>query len=121
MVPPRLGARAVLNPRARAHSRAAVATNGEKSRCKGQMLCGALAMSSPTTTPIRDPLTEKFSLGELPKIAPWIYDEVTAIGIDEVEHTFAEMGEEPQGPHSMQSWVAALSRNHPGIWAVARR
>lgn len=29
------------------------------------------------------PLTDKFILGELPRIAPWVFDEITAIGLDE--------------------------------------
>lgn len=65
---------------------------------------------------IRDPLTEKFELDELPRIAPWVYDEITAIGVDEVKHTIAEMGQDPDEPQPMQNWVSAVSRHHPDLW-----
>jgi hypothetical protein len=67
---------------------------------------------------IPDPLTDKFSLDELPRIAPWVYDEITAIGVDEVEHTIADMGENPNAPQRMQTWVAALSHHHSDFWGA---
>lgn len=73
-------------------------------------------MSASGLSRIRDPLTEKFSLDELPKIAPWVYDEVTAIGVDEVKGTIAEMGEDPDAPQLMPTWVSAVSRNHSDLW-----
>jgi hypothetical protein len=67
---------------------------------------------------IRDPLTEKFELGELPSIAPWVYDEITAIGVDEIKNTIAEMGQDPDEPQQMQNWVSAVSQHHPDLWGA---
>jgi hypothetical protein len=67
---------------------------------------------------VPDPLTDKFHLGELPRIAPWVYDEITAIGVGAVEHTIARMGEDPKDPQRMQTWVAAVSQHHSPFWGA---
>lgn len=67
---------------------------------------------------VPDPLTDKFSLADLPRIAPWVFDEITAIGVDEVKHTIADLGEDPDEPHSMPMWVSAMSRSHGELWSA---
>lgn len=65
---------------------------------------------------IPDPLTDKFNLDELPRIAPWVFDEIASIGVNDVKHTLAEMGENPDDAQFMRTWVSAISRNHSDIW-----
>jgi hypothetical protein len=65
---------------------------------------------------IRDPLAEKFWLDELPSIAPWIYEEVTTIGIEDIKRTIAGFGESPDEPQLMTTWVSAINRNHSDLW-----
>jgi hypothetical protein len=75
-------------------------------------------MTASSLDRIPDPITDKFDLSELPRIAPWVYDEITAIGVDEVEHTIADMGEDPKSPLRMQTWVAAVSHHHSAFWGA---
>ncbi len=63
---------------------------------------------------IRDPLTESFTLSELPKIAPWVAEQIEAEGVDHVAKILAEMGE-PQPAHAMVSWVTAVRRASGGL------
>ena len=65
---------------------------------------------------VRDPLSEKFTVDELPSIAPWVYEEITALGVEEIMHTVADLGENPNDPQSMTTWVTAINRNHSDLW-----
>jgi hypothetical protein len=65
---------------------------------------------------VRDPLVEKFTFDELPRIAPWVYDEITALGLEEIKQTIADLGRNPDEPQFMTTWVSAVSRSHSDVW-----
>lgn len=65
---------------------------------------------------IPDPLNDKFRLDELPSIAPWVYDEITSVGVDQVKNAIAETGEDPDGAQPMTCWVTALQSRHSRLW-----
>jgi hypothetical protein len=59
---------------------------------------------------VRDPLVEHFTLDELPRIAPWVAEQIDAEGRGRVLAILGAMGE-PQAEHSMRSWVTAVHRS----------
>ena len=63
---------------------------------------------------IRDPLVEHFTLEELPKIAPWVAEQIEAEGRGRVFAILEDMGE-LESAHSMRSWVTALHRSTGGL------
>jgi hypothetical protein len=65
---------------------------------------------------ILDPLADKFALADLPKVAPWVYEEIAVIGIKQIDHAVAELGENPREPQLMRTWVAAIDRQHSALW-----
>ncbi|WP_127752571.1 hypothetical protein [Devosia sp. 1566] len=73
-------------------------------------------MAISTIDRIRDPLTDRFDLDELPRVAPWVYDEITSIGVNEVRDTIADMGEDPTESLLMRTWVEALTQHRSKIW-----
>jgi len=73
-------------------------------------------MAISTLDRIPDPLIDRFDLDDLPRIAPWVYDEITSIGVNEVKHTIADMGEDPSESLLMRTWVEALTHHRSKIW-----
>lgn len=70
---------------------------------------------------IPDPLTDKFDLADLPHIAPWVYDEITAAGEGTVKDEVAHMGLDPDEPQAMPTWVLALERCHSPLWSALQQ
>jgi hypothetical protein len=75
-------------------------------------------MSASELDRVPNPLTDAFNLSELPRIAPWVFDEITSIGVKEVERTIEDMGKNPREPQRMQIWVAAVSCHHSDFWGA---
>ena len=68
---------------------------------------------------IPDPLTDHFALQDLRKVAPWVWEEIEAVGIDEFDNTLRQQGGSIDDALPMRTWVAALTRSHSQLWSVA--
>ena len=73
-------------------------------------------MAEMTLGYIPNPLIDKFSLGELIKVAPWVYEDIQAVGPQTVKSVVQEMGLEPDEPQAMTIWVSAVSQCHSAVW-----
>jgi hypothetical protein len=62
-----------------------------------------------------DPLNGKFALTDLPRVAPWIYEEVAAIGVHQVKSAIASAGADPEAPQPMSQWVRAVTMHRSPI------
>ena len=65
---------------------------------------------------IPNPLIDKFSLGELIKVAPWVYEDIQAVGPQTVKSIVQDMGLEPDEPQAMTTWVSAVTQCHSALW-----
>ena len=63
-----------------------------------------------------DPIAGRFRLEELPRIAPWIYDEINGLGSAAVKSQIAELGYRDGEPLSMATWVKVIGRCHSELW-----
>lgn len=68
---------------------------------------------------IPDPLTDKFALNELPRIAPWVYEEITSVGSENIKSILADRGCDGDEPQPMTTWVSALSACHSNVWQAS--
>jgi hypothetical protein len=58
--------------------------------------------------PPPDPLRDHFAIEQLPAIAPWIAEQIQAIGRDRIFATIAAAGDDPDEALPMSTWVAAI-------------
>ena len=65
---------------------------------------------------IPNPLIDKFNLGDLIKVAPWVYEDIQAVGPQVVKNAVQKMGLEPDEPQAMMTWVSAVSQCHSDLW-----
>jgi hypothetical protein len=65
---------------------------------------------------IPNPLLDKFSLGELIRVAPWVYEDIQAVGPQIVKGVVRDMGLEPEEPQAMTTWVSAVTQCHSALW-----
>jgi hypothetical protein len=63
-----------------------------------------------------DPLSGRFRVDELPRIAPWVYEEITEIGSMAVRTQIAELGYSQDEPLAMATWVKVIGRCHSELW-----
>jgi hypothetical protein len=73
----------------------------------------------PFTYPVPDPLIDRFALGDLPRYAPWVAEQIDEIGRDNVFRELRTIGRDPAAPQRMTDWVSALSRCTGDMWDVA--
>ncbi len=76
-------------------------------------------MAASTLTHVPDPLRDSFTLSELPKIAPWVAEELQQLGRNEVGKVLLRWGRDIDEPLPMTTWVSVLKRCHSDLWAVA--
>jgi hypothetical protein len=65
---------------------------------------------------IPNPLIDKFSMGELIRVAPWVYEDIQAVGPQTVKSVVHDMGLEPDEPQAMTTWVSAVTKCHSQLW-----
>jgi len=58
----------------------------------------------------------KFAIGELPEISPWIFEEISSIGLQSLGSALSEMNEDIENPQTIGCWVSAISRCRSDIW-----
>jgi hypothetical protein len=68
---------------------------------------------------IPDPLVDAFTLNDLPRIAPWVAEELDQLGRNEVGRVLSRWGKDIDEPQPMTTWVSVLKRCHSDLWAVA--
>lgn len=76
------------------------------------------AMPASSIDRIRDPLIDRFEIDELTKMAPWVYEEIQAIGADRIRSAIADQGFDAKEPQSMQTWVSAIRACHSDLWSA---
>ena len=70
---------------------------------------------------IPDPLTDTFLLEDLPRVSPWIAEEIAAVGPDEIADELASMKMDIHHSLPMTAWVSAVSRCHSDLWSALSR
>jgi len=73
-------------------------------------------MFAPSPARIPDPLTDKFALSELPRIAPWVAEELQALGMPEVCARLQSVGLDPHSPQLMSTWVSVVTNDRSPLW-----
>lgn len=73
-------------------------------------------MADITLDRIPDPLIDKFSMGELIRVAPWVYEDIQAVGPRTIASVVKDMGLVPEEPQAMTTWVSAVTRCHSQLW-----
>ena len=61
---------------------------------------------------------DTFALSDLPRVAPWVAEQIDTLGIDVVRETVADSGVDPDEPQRIAVWVAAVSRCRGRLWEV---
>jgi hypothetical protein len=75
-------------------------------------------MSNFRSDNVPDPLRDKFLLSDLPKIAPWVSEEIGKVGADRIFADLAKRGFDGHEPQAMTNWVSALSACHSDLWVA---
>ncbi|MDB5473183.1 MAG: hypothetical protein JWP99_486 [Devosia sp.] len=73
-------------------------------------------MTASSIDRIANPLTDKFALDELPKIAPWVYEQIIAVGTVNVTMLLESSAPDETAQYPMTAWVSALSACHSELW-----
>jgi hypothetical protein len=73
-------------------------------------------MASSAFDRIADPLVDRFSLDDLPRIAPWVAEEIRLVGVDAVRDYIGRRGDDPDAAQPMTAWIAALRSCSGPMW-----
>lgn len=65
---------------------------------------------------IADPLKDEFTLSELPRIAPWVYEQIMAVGPSAIMPLLPASGSGDDERYPMTAWVSAVSACHSDLW-----